>query len=126
MEPCESFKRRRCTISWKIPKFCAECKQHTYNWHLALFLRGEIAKEKGSLGAGYVEINLSPPTTRPAFTRLSGAERTPADGAEDVEAQGGSFSAQTQHGGRGSLSRVPDPVTESAQKEAPRDDLSQQ
>lgn len=122
MEPCKSFKRRRCTISWKILKFCAECKQHTYNWNLALFLRGEIAKEKGSLRAGHAEINLSPPPTRPAraFTRLSGAEGTPADGAEDVQARGGSFSAQTQHGGRGSLSRVPDPVTESAQKEAPR------
>ena len=97
MEPCKSFKRRRCTISWKILKFCAECKQHTYNWNLALFLRGEIAKEKGSLRAGHAEINLSPPPTRPAlaFTRLSGAEGTPADGAEDVQARGGSFSAQT-------------------------------
>ena len=77
MEPCKSFKRRRCTISRKILKFCAECKQHTYNWHLALFLRGEIAKEKGSLGAGYVEINLSPPTTRPALSHGSAVQREP-------------------------------------------------
>ena len=52
LQDAQSFRRRRCTLSWKILKLYAECKQHTYNWHLALLLMGEIAQEKDSLRAG--------------------------------------------------------------------------
>lgn len=79
MEPCKLHRVSReggAQFPGRLLSF-AECKQHTYNRHLALFLRGEIAKEKGSLRAGYVEINLSPPTTPPALAHGSAAQREP-------------------------------------------------